>query len=444
MKKSYQKAQKSKAKTVSMVETRKLAEYLAANGQLLLPMVELIEKSRIAVDDLIDVLGRATVEAVLQLSAAGITGAKHQGRRGGEIVRYGGQLGSVPLSDRKLRIVKPRLRRKGAGAGGEVEIPAYEAMNAGPGMGAKVLDILMRGVSTRNYEHVISEMADTAGVSKSSVSREFIEESADRLKELAERRFDDTELLIIYLDGLVFGEHHIIAAIGVDAGGAKHVLGLVQGASENGAAATALLESLVERGVDPRKVYLFVIDGSKALRSAINKVFGKHNPVQRCRNHKVKNVCDNLPDDLKDQLKAVMKAAYKLEWEKGIAKLKKQADWLAVAYPSAAASLREGLEETFTINRLQLPPTLHRCLATTNVIESPNAGVRQKTRRVSRWRNGQMVLRWAAAGFLATEKSFRKIMGYRDLWTLKASLKEIERKVAAGENSSLDGKEEAA
>jgi len=444
MKKSYQKAEKSKAKIVSQAEARKLTEYLAANGQLLLPMVELIEQSQIAVDELIDVLGRATVEAVLQLSAANLVGPRHQGRRGGEIVRYGGQSGAVPLSDRKLRIVKPRLRRKGAGAGGEVDIPAYEAITSGPGMGAKVFDILMRGVSTRNYEHVISEMADTVGVSKSSVSREFIEESAEKLKELAERRFDDVELLIIYLDGLVFGEHHVLAAIGVDSGGEKHVLGLQQGASENGAAATSLLESLVERGVDPNRVYLFVIDGSKALRSGINKVFGGHNPVQRCRNHKVKNVCDKLPDDLKDQVKAVMKGAYKLDREKGIAKLKKQAEWLAVEYPSAAASLREGLEETFTINRLQLPPTLHRCLATTNIIESPNAGVRQKTRRVSRWRNGLMVLRWAAAGFLATEKNFRKVMGYRDLWILKAKLQEIEKQVAAGIITDLDGKEVAA
>ncbi len=444
MKKSYQKAQKSKAKIISPADAKKLTEHLAANGQLLLPMVDLIEQSRLAVDELIDVLGRATVEAVLQLSATNLAGEKHQGRKGGQIVRYGGQPATVPLSDRKLRVVKPRLRRKGAGTGGEVEIPAYEAITSGPGMGEKVFDILMRGVSTRNYGHVISEMADTVGVSKSAVSREFIEESAEKLKELCDRRFDGVEVLIIYLDGLVFGEHHIIAAIGVDAGGSKHVLGLQQGASENGAAATALLESLVERGVDPERAYLFVIDGSKALRSAITKVFGKHNPVQRCRNHKVKNVCDNLPDELKDQVKALMKAAYKLDHAEGIARLKKQAEWLAVEYPSAAASLREGLEETFTINRLQLPPTLHRCLATTNIIESPNAGVRQKTRRVGRWRNGQMVLRWAAAGFLATEKHFRKIMGYRDLWALKAKLQEIEKMVADGKIADLDDKEQAA
>ncbi len=233
---------------------------------------------------------------------------------------------------------------------------------------------------------------------------------------------DTVELLVIYLDGLVFGEHHVICAVGVDTEGRKMVLGLVEGASENAASSLSLLENLVERGVDPSRRYLFVIDGSKALRAAIDRVFGKGSPVQRCRNHKVKNVSDKLPEELKDQVKAVMKGAYKMPWQEGIAKLKKQAEWLSTHYPDAAASLLEGLEETFTINRLELTPTLRRCLATTNIIESPNSGVRLKTNRVGRWRDGKMVLRWAASAFSATEKNFRRILGYRELWILKAAL----------------------
>lgn len=412
MKPSYQ--------IVDRKDSQDFARYLAKNGQLLLPLVELLETSRMAVDELIDVLGRASIEAVLQLSAAGMAGEKHQGRKGGDIIWHGTQEGKVSLSDRKLRVKKPRLRRKGRGAGREVEIPAYEAMNNG--MGSRFLEILMHNVSTRNYRRVIPEMAESVGISKSSVSRQFIEESAQELERLAARRFDELELLIIYLDGLIFGEHHVLCAVGVDAQGNKHVLGMVEGASENASSATALLEDLVDGGVDPKRRYLFVIDGSKALRAAINRTFGAGSPVQRCRHHKIRNVCNQLPDDLADQVKSVMKAAYNLPWQEGMAKLRKQTDWLATHYPGAAASLREGLEETFTINRLELSPALRRCLGTTNIIESPHAGVRLRTNRVNRWRDGKMVLRWVAAAFLATEKNFRRILGYRDLWMLKAKL----------------------
>jgi len=242
----------------------------------------------------------------------------------------------------------------------------------------------MHHVSTRNYRRVIPEMAESVGISKSSVSRQFIEESGQELERLAARRFDELELLIIYLDGLIFGEHHVLCAVGVDAQGNKQVLGLVEGASENADSATTLLEDLVARGVDPERRYLFVIDGSKALQSAINRVFGSASPVQCCRHHKLKNVCDKLPDGLAAQVKSVMKAAYQLPRQEGMARLKRQADWLGTHYPGAAASLQGGLEETFTINRLGLSLALRRCLGTTNIMESPHAGVRLRTNRVSR------------------------------------------------------------
>lgn len=424
MKRGYQ--------VLTQKETRAMGEWLAKNGQLLLPMMELIEESRVAVDEVINVVGRASIEAILQLSAQGIAGAKHQGKKGGEVRWHGTQTGTVPLSNRKLRVTRPRLRQ----AAGEVEIPAYEALNTGPALSQRMLDILLRGVSTRNYQRVIPEMAETVGVSKSAVSREFVEASAKSLEALVERRLDDREWLIIYLDGMVFGATHVLAAVGVDAQGNKRVLGVVEGASENAASCVSLLESLVARGLDPAKKYLFVIDGSKALRSAIDRVFGAENPVQRCRNHKVKNVCDKLPDDLKEQLKATMRAAFRLPWKEGIARLKKQAEWLdGMGHPDAARSLREGLEEMFTINRLDLSPSLRRCLGTTNLIESPNGGVRQRTGRVSRWRDGNMVLRWAAAAFLETEKRYRKIMGHADLWMLQAKL---------GRETTVDSKDRVA
>ena len=187
----------------------------------MLPMVELIEASRMAIDELIDVLGRASIEAVLGLSARGVAGEKQRGRKKESIRWYGSRAGSVRLSDRKLRVRKPRLREKGPGKGGEVQVPAYEAINANGKLGDRVLEILMANVSTRNYERVIPEMAHTIGVSKSSVSRNFVEQSGRELKRLTERRFDDREFLVIYLDGVIFGEHHVLCAVGVDIEGER-------------------------------------------------------------------------------------------------------------------------------------------------------------------------------------------------------------------------------
>jgi transposase-like protein len=296
----------------------------------------------------------------------------------------------------------------------------------------------MRGVSTRKYKDVLPEMAETVGISKSSVSRQFIEASEKALQTLCERRFEDKDILVVYVDGQVFGGHHILTAVGVDSQGYKHVLAMAQGASENAASATALMETLVERGVTPNRRRLFVIDGSKALRKAIDAVFGAKNPVQRCRSHKVRNVMGHLPEHLKEQVKATMKAAFRLEATAGIQRMEKQAQWLEREYPSAAASLREGLEELFTINRIGLSLSLRRCLTTTNVIESPHSGVRVRTRRVHRWRDGAMVLRWAATSFLDAEKTFRRIMGYRDLWQLTAYLDELHK------DEQMTSKEQAA
>src|SRR6516165_9656975 len=307
-------------------------------------------------------------------------------------------------------------------------------MHNQPRLSARMLDIPMRGVSTRQYKGVIPEMADTVGVSKSSVSRQAIEASEAEVEALLSRRFDEVKLVIIYIDGMVFGDHVMIGAVGVDTEGNKHVLAIREGATENATVVKELLEDLVARGVKPEQKRLFVIDGSKALRTAINAVFGSHQPVQRCRAHKLRNVVDHLPKDQKDQVKSVLRAAWKMEAKAGMARLKKLAEWLEREYPSAAASLMEGLEECFTINRLDVPPSLHRCLATTNVIESPHAGVRMRTNRVSRWKDGRMVQHWVASLFLATEKSFRRIMGYKDLWALKAILDaKVEKSVASKE-----------
>ena len=420
MKKPYQTIRQQ-----GKVNEQQLATFLTKNGQGLLPMVDLIEQSRLACDKLIDVTGRAVLQAVLQLSAAQVAGGPQQQgkRRPTDVVFYGRQAGQVMLSDRKIQVERPRLRRKGRG-GKEVEIPAYTAMQDQSPLGERMLDTLLRGVSTRNYKDVIPEMAETVGVSKSSVSRAAIEASEAELEALLSRRFDNLKLLIIYTDGVVFGDHTMIGAVGVDTEGRKHVLGIREGATENATVVMELLQDIVARGVDPKQKRLFIIDGSKALRAAINAVFGADQPVQRCRAHKLRNVLDHLPEEQKEQVKSLMRAAWKMEAKAGTVRIRKLAEWLEREYPSAAASLREGLDECFTINRLGVPPSLQRCLATTNIIESPHAGVRIRTRRVTNWQNGSMARRWMASAFLRTEKNFRRIMGYRELWTLEAILSE--------------------
>jgi transposase-like protein len=385
-------------------------------------MVALIEQGQLAVEELVGQLGKAALEAVLAISAEQLAGPPHPGRPGGAIRRHGEQRGVVALGGQRVRVQKPRLRRRGGGEGAEVAVPAYAAMQDDEGLRERLLSIVMRGVSTRNYQEVVPELADRCGVSRSAVSRQLQQASAEALKGLCERRFEEVDLLIIYLDGKRFGGHQVICAIGVDTEGSKHVLGLTEGATENAVVVKGLLEELVQRGVTPGRKRLFVIDGSKALRTAIEQVYGASNPVQRCRNHKRKNVLGYLPKELQGQVGAVLSAAWKLEPKEGIARLRTQIEWLERTHPKAAASLREGLEETFTINHLGLSPRLRKCLATTNIIESSLSGVEGRTGRVTRWRSGEMALRWAAAAALETEKNFRKIIGHQDLWMLKAAL----------------------
>jgi len=401
-----------------------LRQFLAKEGAALLPMVTLIEQGQLAVEELVGQLGKVTLEAVLAISAEQVAGPPHPGRPGGAIRRHGEQRGVVALGGQRVRVQKPRLRRKGGGEGAEVAVPAYAAMQDDESLRERLLSIVMRGVSTRNYEEVVPELADRCGVSRSAVSRQLQQASAEALKELCERRFDEVELLVIYVDGKDFGGHQVVSAIGVDAAGCKHVLGLTEGATENAVVVKGLLEELVARGVSPGRKRLFVIDGGKALRAAIDAVYGKDNPVQRCRTHKLRNVLGYLPKEMQGQVAAVLRAAWKLEPKEGMARLRTQIEWLERTHPKAAASLREGLEETFTINRLGLSPMLRKCLATTNVIESSLSGVENRTGRVTRWRSGEMCLRWAAAAALETERNFRKIIGHEDLWMLTAVLDE--------------------
>ena len=282
----------------STASSRELADWLAKDAQLLVPLVALLEKGERAIDEVIDVMGRATVEAVLQMSAEVVAGPKAQGRRGPdrEVYWHGVQGGRVALKERQLRVAKLRLRKKRrrADESGEVEVPAYTALQADRRLADRMLELVLNGVSTRRYEQVLPAMADQVGISKSTSrgrpsrrGREFYRSWPNGTRR--------TGRMVVYLDGIVFGDHHVLAAVGVDATDRKHVLGLRQGPSENATVTTGLLEALVERGLQVDRRRLFVIDGAKALGSAIGQVFGQGNLVQRSRNHKVRNVLGHLP-----------------------------------------------------------------------------------------------------------------------------------------------------
>jgi putative transposase len=413
--KPYQIVTRAAKESAAVIE-----QFCRANGQILLPIVDMIQSASQVVDTVIHEIGVKTLEIILALSAEEVAGPRTPGKASGEIRHHGWQKGRVQLADRKVRVKRPRLRHK---TEGEVKIPAYEALRKNPALSQYMLGALMRGISTREYHQVLPKMAETVGVSRSAVSRQAMEASIEQLKQLQERRWDQVEILVIYIDGQRFAEHHILSAVGVDIEGHKHVLGIGSGATENAAAVKQLLTGLRERGLPTDRKYLFIIDGAKALRSAIEEVFGADQQVQRCRNHKIENVMNELPKEQQDQTRKLMRAAFRLSTaEEGEKRLEQIARQLEHDYSSAARSLREGMKEMFTLQRLKIPASLHKCLATTNLIESPHSGIRKRTRNVCRWRDVDMVERWAASAWLLTEKNFRRIDGHKELWTLAALL----------------------
>jgi putative transposase len=413
-----------------------IQEFCEANGQILLPIVEMIQSASEVVTTVIHELGRQTLETILVLSAEQIAGAKTPGKARGDIRWHGAQAGQVHLADRKVQVKRPRLRHK---TEGEVKVPAYEALRDGGRVGEHMLNALMRGLSTRQYNDVLPAMAATVGVSRSAVSRQAAEASAEQLKQLQERRWDEVEILVIYIDGQRFGQHHILSAVGVDSSGRKHILGIDCGATENAATVKRLLTHLRDQGLPTDRKYLFVIDGAKALRAAIDEVFGAGQPVQRCRNHKLRNVLDELPEDQQGQALNLMRAAWKVRMaEEGEKRLEQLARFLERDHESAARSIREGMPEMFTLQRLQIPPSLHKCLATTNIIESSQSGVQKRTSNVTRWRDADMVQRWVASAWLITEKHFRRIDGHKHLWALAAILgRETEKKKSVSEEQKV-------
>ncbi len=345
---------------------------------------------------------------------------------------WGSDLRPVYYDKQEVIIDRPRLRGKN---NKEIPLATYEAFRDPKGMKESVLKNMVLGISSRNYEEAVSGFIKGYGIKKSSVSRHFVKATAEQMRGFLERDLSGLDLVAIFIDGIDFKGHLLVVAMGLDRDGRKHVLGLHQGATENTEVCKSLLEDLARRGLDTGKDYLFVLDGAKALRSAVTRMFGAETLVQRCQAHKRRNVLKHLPEKHQNAVDARISAAYKMsDYDESRKSLDLTVRYLEKINPDAAASLKEGLEETLTVHRLGITGLLRKTLATTNPLESCFSGVRTTTGRVKRWRGDDMAQRWAVAALLRAEKKFRRVKGYKELPKLAAVLQQ----------KSLDGKEAAA
>jgi transposase-like protein len=350
-----------------------------------------------------------------------LCGPRYQWQSGRTWNRYGHQPGQIALAGQKVRIGRPRVRK--ARGKGEARLPIYGLLQREEAMPEAVLQRMVRGVSCRDYEGVVERAREGFGVEKSSVSRHFVKASAAAVEELAQRRWDGVRFPAIFIDGKEYAGTMMVVALGMTADGVKRVLGLREGATENAEVVTSLLAELCERGLDTQQPTLLVLDGAKALRAAVKRVWGRNALVQRCQVHKKRNIKAHLPEKHHDELGRRLGAAYAdAHYESALAKLRLAARWLAGISPDAAASLREGMEETLTVVRLGVPELLRRTLATTNPIESSLDIVNTLTRRVKHWREGDMRQRWCTAGLMRAEEKFRRVKGYRQIPQLLAAM----------------------
>ena len=341
--------------------------------------------------------------------------------------RWGRQRGTVVLNGRKMPIQKPRARLVD---GREAILETYQRLQSPEAMPENALRRMIRGVSCRDYEGCLEPMAKGFGTKRSSVSRGFVKASGKRMKDLAERRFDGQEFVAVFIDGVPYGGEMLIVALGVLASGpdagTKVILGLRQGATENAQVCTDLLADLRDRGLSFDEPMLFVLDGGKALTASVKRLCGPKVQIQRCQQHKIRNVQGYLPEKYHDDIRRRMAAAYACEDAKdGERQLKNLVAWLMRINKDAAASLQEGLQETLTVARLGLPPMLAKSLVTTNPIESAFSVATKVTNRVKRWRGGDMRQRWATTGLMRAEAAFNRLKGYREIPLLQAALKKV-------------------
>lgn len=377
--------------------------------------------------------GAEALKKVLEDERAAICGPRYAHDQTRRARRNGHADGELVLGGRRIGVRRPRARTTD---NREVMLPSWETFSSSDPLTERAVEQMVVGVSTRKYRRSLEPLPEDIverGTSKSAVSRRFVARTAEQMEEWTKRDLRALDLAAMMIDGICFRDHVMLVAVGIDVTGAKHVLGLHEGATENSSACTALLTELRRRGLRTDRSILVVIDGGKALRAAVREVFGQHALVQRCQVHKGRNVVDHLPTHAVPQARQVMRRAYSCgdaaHAKKLLTGLARQ---LEANHPSAAASLREGLDETLTVMKLELPRALEQTLSCTNVIENLMGSIREMGRRVKRWKDGRMIERWTCTALCEATKKFRRLRGYAGMKKLVGALGERDKKIASG------------
>ena len=372
--------------------------------------------------------GLQVMAAIMEEDVTAACGPKGRHDPERTAIRHGHGPGSVTLGGRRVPATRPRMRA--SDGTGEVSVPSYELFSGTEVLGRMAMERMLAGLSTRRYRvglEPVGQRTEQAAVStsRSAVSRRFVAATETALAELLAADLSKLDLVGLMIDGVHFGEHTCVVALGIGIDGTKHPLSLVEGSTENATLVTDLIVGLRERGLDVTRPILVVLDGSKALRRAVLDVFD-HPVLGRCQLHKIRNVEDKLPQKMRSVVAARMRRAYHAD-----SALAAEAELCALAaeldrtHPGAAASLREGMPETLTVRRLNLPPTLARTFRSTNAIESMISICRTHASNVKRWRDGQMAMRWCAAGMVEAGKQFRRVNGHLHLRSLRDTLNRI-------------------
>jgi putative transposase len=405
-----------------------LAELGAADlpAEIQLALTEVASVAREGLLAMSVATGMAVMQAMFEAEITAACGPKGKHDPDRAAVRHGAGRGSVVLGGRRVPVRRPRARTS---EGWEVPLSAYQLFAAEDQLTAVVMERMLAGLATRRHvqaaEPVGSEVAEQAtATSRSAVSRRFVAQTKTALAELLARDLTALDIKVLMVDGEHLAEHCCVVALAITADGTKVPVGLGEGATENKTVVTHLLADLVGRGLDAEDGLLVVIDGAKALSAAVTAVFGANAAIQRCTVHKRRNVAEHLPESERGwvDLKLV-RALNNPDAAAGLRDAKALATVLERKHPGAAASLREGLPELFTVARLGITGSLAKSLTSSNPIESMISIARTTNRNVTRWRDGQMVLRWTAAGMLNAQRSFRRVKGYKQMPQLVAALR---------------------
>ena len=372
-------------------------------------------------------LGLIVIEQFMQAEVEQLIGPRYSRERDGNISRWGSQSGSVVLGAQKTSVAKPRARKQlEDGSSEEVQLESYAAFNNPESLSQSVLNRMVSGVSGRNFEQTVEKVSESSGLSKSTYSRKAIKATAAMAKEFENRNLKELGIQVILIDGTREGENMNIVAVGIAEDGTKHFLGIVQGATEHSAVCIHLLQDLIDRGLDPDGEYLFILDGSKALKKAVKAVFGKNTLIQRCLEHKIRNIMDYLPKCHQGRIRRQLRAAWSMNDHKDAKEsLTKICKTLKNINETAEESLLEALEDTLTLHKLQAPKQLRDSLQTTNIIESWNSIAKDHTKQVKKWKDAEHVKRWLTVGMLEAERRSHNLKGFAHLKQLKENMHKL-------------------